>query len=56
MPKQPEPAVQAEPEYDPETQVVNAEGDVVDMPTGQWTAALTEAGNLRRSKGLLVLG
>lgn len=45
-----------EPTYDPDTQVITEDGEVRDMPTGQWTAAVTDGGNLRRSKGLLVLG
>lgn len=51
---EPTPAPEPESTYDPETQVATADGEVVAMPSGSWRAALTESGNLRRSKGLLV--
>jgi hypothetical protein len=59
----PEPAPEAveddeadepDPQYDPETQIMGADGEVKAMPSGPWTAAVTAKGNLRRSKGLLV--
>lgn len=41
---------------DPETQVWDeSKGEVVDMPSGEWTAALTDAGNPRHKGGLLIL-
>lgn len=50
----PEPEDEPDPQYDPETQIMGADGEVKAMPSGEWSAATTPSGNLKRSKGLLV--
>lgn len=51
----PEPEEEDEPgDLDPEAYIMGTDGEPKPMPSGEWTAAVTDKGNLRRSKGLLV--